>query len=315
MKKTMMAMGLLLATSFASAATVATINGKDLDSSKIDSLVKLLKDSSPNSKVTDDDAKKMAFDNLVGATIINEEAKKRKLEDTKMFKDTWKEVEEEAKKQNAQKNPHYELIMYLDKTTLLQRLVEQDMFNKMKSDEQFAKKLFDEYKGRYNGTEVYMVDMIRLQKTDDVKKALLELAKKGAKFEDVKKKYTLDPNKEPMSEELSKVDVEEMDPKLADVLKSLKKGEHSKVAYDQKTPGANFKVIFKLNDIKKVDIPEFDKLKNEFMDQAKYLQTQIAMQELIANAKIEIKDKFYSDYTKLQSEMKKSLDEAKSKMR
>lgn len=302
MKKALMTASLILMTSLAQAATVAIVNGEKVDGSEVDTYAKLLKSIPELAKAPEGEIEKMAFAKLVEDVVITKESGKRGLDKSSDFTKTVAEMEADVKSKGLDKQPDYKIRLEMTKKEILRTLLLQDIFNKTKVDDSTVKQMLDAHNKAYAGSKFYHFQRIGMQKADDVKKAYAELKKK-TDFAEVKAKYGVlgDPKDQKFILNSKDMQMDPTNAKLGEELAKIKTGTYNTKAFEMD----NFQFIFHMDKVEDFKPATLEKDKAVFEEQAKMMNTQIAVASLIRDAKIEVKDDKYKFYTEAMEELKK----------
>ncbi|MBP5790373.1 MAG: peptidyl-prolyl cis-trans isomerase, partial [Neisseriaceae bacterium] len=147
--------------------------------------------------------------------------------------------------------------------------------------EQEVRQEYTRYSNFYKGTNEIQLAEIVTKSEDDAKKVLAEL-KKGKKFADVAKKYTIDEvGKQNGGMHKGYVNPKDLPPQLGNVVGNLKKGQ-----YTQPINGGNMWAIFAVQDLRPAKVPTFDQVKEGLKAQLEADRVDQAVAELLKKATI-----------------------------
>ena len=285
MKKTLTAAILMAAfVTSASAQTLVTVNGEKIDSSAIDTQVQLIAQQSQG-KVTDSQQLRAGLLNrMVTQTLVNQEAKKLKLEQSAAYKDALEKSRASAKQQGADKQANFKQQFAAYERDLLSDTYMYHVVSQNPVGEADVQKFYDEYKARYKGTDEVKLSEIFVSSEADAKAVVADL-KKGQNFADVAKAKSVDvsakqsgganPRYMPLK------DLQESAPLVYGAVSKLKKGQYSQAVNAQ-----NVWAVFKVDDKRAVDVPEFAKMKPAILNQLSNERINNAIGQLYQNADI-----------------------------
>ena len=285
MKKTLTAAILMAAfVTSASAQTLVTVNGEKIDSSAIDTQVQLIAQQSQG-KVTDSQQLRAGLLNrMVTQTLVNQEAKKLKLEQSAAYKDEFEKSRASAKQQGADKQANFKQQFAAYERDLLSDTYMYHVVSQNPATDADAQKFYDDYKARYQGTDEVKLSEIFVANEADAKAVAADL-KKGQSFADVAKAKSIDgaakqtggvnPRYMPLK------DLQESAPLVYGAVAKLKKGQ-----YSQAVSAQNVWAVFKVDDKRAVDVPEFAKMKPAILNQLSNERINNAIGQLYQNADI-----------------------------
>ncbi len=268
MKKVLTA--LALAATLAGAAqaqNVAVVNGKAIPSSRLDAAVSSVLARNPGAEITAEqkaDLRKNISEQLIKQEILAQEAQKQGLENSTAYK-------------NA---------IDLARQGVLMNLLVEDFAKKNKPSDAELKAEYDrvvalnqasgkEYKSRH----ILVAD-------EKQAKDLIAQLNKGAKFEDLAKKFSKDPGSGAQGGDLGWADPAGYVPEFAQALKALAKGKMTQTP----VKSAFGYHIIKLDDVReaqKPEIPPFEQVKDRISQQM--LSEKIQAFEAGLRAKAEVK--------------------------
>ena len=285
MKKTLTAAILMAAfVTSASAQTLVTVNGEKIDSSAIDTQVQLIAQQSQG-KVTDSQQLRAGLLNrMVTQTLVNQEAKKLKLEQSVAYKDALEKSRASAKQQGADKQANFKQQFAAYERDLLSDTYMYHVVSQNPVGEADVQKFYDEYKARYKGTDEVKLSEIFVSSEADAKAVVADL-KKGQNFADVAKAKSVDASAKQSGgvnpRYMPLKDLQESAPLVYGAVSKLKKGQYSQAVNAQ-----NVWAVFKVDDKRAVDVPEFAKMKPAILNQLSNERINNAIGQLYQNADI-----------------------------
>ncbi|MDO4998576.1 MAG: peptidyl-prolyl cis-trans isomerase [Neisseria sp.] len=258
MKKTQIFAALLAAGVSGSllAQTLVTVNGSKIDSSEIDRQVKILQSSG---QIQGDSPALRAdlLDRQVMRTLIAQEARRLKLDQSAEFKQASDNAMAEAKKQGADKKAGFKQEWADYQNDLLNQAYMYHIVSQNPVSDAEVRQVYDQLKARYSGTDEVQLGDIITDKKADAEQAISELKAKKS-FAEVAAKYsadkqnTLSPNFEPLK------DLQDGVPTVYNAVKDLKKGQFTA----QPVTGNNgVYAVFYVNDRRAFKVPTFDEAK------------------------------------------------------
>ena len=242
------------------AQTLATVNGQKIDSSVIDAQVAAFR--AENSRAEDSPRLRQALlENEVVNTVVAQEVKRLKLDQSAEFKDTLAKLRAEAKKSGDDKKPSFKTVWSAVEYELNGRAYALHIAKTQPVSEQDAKAAYDNISGFYKGTQEVQLGEVLTDKEDNAKKAVADLkAKKG--FDAVLKQYSLndrDKQTGAPDEYVPLKNLEQDALPLYQAVKDLKKGEFTAVPLKN----GDFYGVYYVNDRRDVKVPSFDELKEQ----------------------------------------------------
>ena len=285
MKKTLTAAILMAAfVASASAQTLVTVNGEKIDSSAIDTQVQLITQQSQGKVQDSQQLRAGLLNRMVTQTLVNQEAKKLKLEQSAAYKDALEKSRAAAKQQGADKQANFKQQFAAYERDLLSDTYMYHVASQNPVGDADAQKFYDDYKGRYKGTDEVKLSEIFVSSEADAKAVVSDL-KKGQSFADVAKAKSVDaaakqsggvnPRYMPLK------DLQESAPLVYGAVSKLKKGQYSQAVNAQ-----NVWAVFKVDDKRAVDVPEFAKMKPAILNQLNNERINNAIGQLYQNADI-----------------------------
>ena len=285
MKKTLTA-ALLMAAFSASAyaQTLVTVNGEKIDSSAIDTQVQLITQQSQGKVQDSQQLRAGLLNRMVTQTLVNQEAKKLKLEQSAAYKDALEKSRAAAKQQGADKQANFKQQFAAYERDLLSDTYMYHVASQNPVGDADAQKFYDDYKGRYKGTDEVKLSEIFVTNEADAKAVVADL-KKGQSFADVAKAKSVDASAKQSGgvnpRYMPLKDLQESAPLVYGAVSKLKKGQYSQAVNAQ-----NVWAVFKVDDKRAMDVPEFAKMKPAILNQLNNERIDNAIGQLYQNAEI-----------------------------
>lgn len=242
------------------AQTLVTVNGQKIDSSVIDAQVAAFR--AENSRAEDSPRLRQALlENEVVNTVVAQEVKRLKLDQSAEVKDTLAKLRAEAKKSGDDKKPSFKTVWSAVEYELNGRAYALHIAKTQPVSEQEVKAVYDNISGFYKGTQEVQLGEVLTDKEDNAKKAVADLkAKKG--FDAVLKQYSLNDRAKQTGAPDEYVPLKNLEQDalpLYQAVKDLKKGEFTAVPLKN----GNFYGVYYVNDRRDVKVPSFDELKEQ----------------------------------------------------
>lgn len=190
-------------------------------------------------------------------------------------------IEQEATKKGLDKNPDVQAELEMARQSVIFRAYVQDYMKNNPVTDAEIKAEYDKYKATQADKE-YNVRHI-LVKDEKTAKDIIEQLKKGAKFDKLAEKYSVDPGSKAKGGELGWNAPGNFVKPFAEAMTKLDKGQISKEPVQS---DFGFHII-KLDDVRSAKVPSFEEVKPQITEflQRKKLETMMA--GLRAKAKIE----------------------------
>ncbi|UOO88331.1 peptidyl-prolyl cis-trans isomerase [Vitreoscilla massiliensis] len=284
--KTTLTAAILMA-AFATSAyaqTLVTVNGEKIDSSAIDTQVQLITEQSKGQVQDSQQLRAGLLNRMVTQTLVNQEAKKLQLEKSAAYKDALEKSRAAAKQQGADKQANFKQQFATYERDLLSDTYMYHVVSQNPATEADAQKFYNDYQARYKGTDEVKLSEIFVANEADAKAVTADL-KKGQSFADVAKAKSIDgaakqtggvnPRYMPLK------DLQESAPLVYGAVAKLKKGQ-----YSQAVSAQNVWAVFKVDDKRAVDVPEFAKMKPAILNQLNNERINNAIGQLYQNADI-----------------------------
>ena len=242
----------------AAAQNIATVNGKAVPKSRVDTLIA---QATRAGQQAGPEVQVQARDQVVLREIFAQEAEKRGIGAA----------------------PEFRAQMELARQTLLIRELFQDYGKKNPVDDVEAKAEYDKFKAQATGAEYRARHILVEQEADAVK--LLAQIKAGAKFEDLAKANSKDPGSGANGGDLDFAKPDSYVPEFGGALVKLKKGEMT----DAPVKSQFGWHIIRLDDIREAQFPAFDDVKGQLKQRLEQAKVQKYQDELRSKAKTDYK--------------------------
>lgn len=261
MKLNPLAALILSATFSASAlAKVATVNGEVIPQAELDSASKQVVASSGGRIKDTPELRQELKQQLINRTVILQEAKKRGLDKSKMYKDRLDAFQKE----------------------LLHQMLLEDIAKKNPVSDAQVKAEYDKLKSQLSGQKEVRAREIILGSEAEAKDIITQL-KKGAKFEELARKKSKDPAAKQTGGEMGWVNLGAVPPPLAEAFKPLNKNQVSDAPLQ-----SNFGFhVFKVEETRTAKVPPYDEIKDRLKAQMQGAQIEKTLFELRDKAKIQ----------------------------
>jgi peptidyl-prolyl cis-trans isomerase C len=240
------------------AQNIATVNGKAVPKSRVDTLVAQAQRAGQQ---VGPEVQVQARDQVVLREIFSQEAEKRGIAAT----------------------PEFRAQMELARQTLMIRELFQDYSKKNPVDDAEAKVEYDKFKAQAVGTEYRARHILVEQEADAVK--LLAQIKAGAKFEDLAKANSKDPGSGANGGDLDFAKADSYVPEFGGALTKLKKGEMT----DAPVKSQFGWHIIRLDDVREAQFPAFEEVKGQIKQRLEQGKLQRFQDELRGKAKTDYK--------------------------
>lgn len=286
MKKRLLAT--LIMTSLTSAAlaqTVATVNGTKIDSTEVDAQVKMLISDSQGQVKDSPELRQNITQRLVTRTLIIQEAKRLKIDQTPQFKTTIDQALAEAKKQGDDKKPTFKQDWATFQENILSRAFLSTAISSNPVTEKEVKSAYNDVNVFYKGSQEVQLGEIVTRSGEDAQKAIGELKAKKS-FQSVAKQYTIDPagktNGGIAKNYVALKDLEQRTPPLYAAIKDLKKGQYT----TSPLQGNGIYAVFYVNDKRAVKVPAFKEMEPELVQRLQEARVEAAIGSLYQKATI-----------------------------
>lgn len=267
-----------------SAQTLVTVNGQAIDSSVIDAQVAALR--AANNKIPDSpELRRELTERQVINTVVSQEAKRLKLDQSAEFKQTLEHARTDAKKQGADKKAHFKTEWAAFESDLLGQAYAIHVLRQNPVQEKDVKTAYDNFSNFYKGTQEVQLGEIITRTQADAQKAISDLNAKKS-FASVLKQYSIDERaKQAGGIQQGYVplkDLQEAVPPLYAAVKDLKKGAHTTTPLQD----SDVYAVFYVNDRRDVKLPTYDESKNDIAKDLHTSRVDEALQSLLQKAAI-----------------------------
>ena len=278
MKKTYFASALMLAltTGTLFAQTLVTVNGQAIDSSVIDDQVASVRASNPNVQDTPE-LRQMLTERQVISTVVTQEAKKLKLDQSAEFKAALEQARADAAKQGADKKATFKTEWAVFENDLLGQAFAAHIVRQYPVQEKDVKAAYNDFSNFYKGTQEVQLGEILTDSSSNAQKAIADLDAKKS-FVSVLNQYSID-------EAAKKAGgIPKAYVPLYAAVKDLKKGAHTKTPLQN----GNLYAVFYVNDRRNVTVPSYEAAKNEIGSDLQAARVDAAIQSLLKKASIKV---------------------------
>ncbi len=275
MKKTYFTSALMLALTSGTlfAQTLVTVNGQAIDSSVIDDQVASVRASNPNVQDTPE-LRQILTERQVISTVVTQEAKKLKLDQSAEFKAALEQARADAAKQGADKKPTFKTEWAVFENDLLGQAFAAHIVRQYPVQEK-------DVKAAYNDFRIVTDSSSNAQKAIadlDAKKSFVSVLNQYSIDEAAKKAGGIPKAYVPLK------DLQESAPPLYAAIKDLKKGTHTKTPLQN----GNLYAVFYVNDRRNVTVPSYEASKNEIGSDLQAARVDAAIQSLLKKASIKV---------------------------
>ena len=288
MKKTYFASALMLALTSGTlfAQTLVTVNGQAIDSSVIDDQVASVRASNPNVQDTPE-LRQMLTERQVISTVVTQEAKKLKLDQSAEFKAALEQARADAAKQGADKKATFKTEWAVFENDLLGQAFAAHIVRQYPVQEKDGKAAYNDFSNFYKGTQEVQLGEIVTDSSSNAQKAIADLDAKKS-FVSVLNQYSIDEAAKKASgipkAYVPLKDLQESAPPLYTAVKDLKKGAHTKTPLQN----GNLYAVFYVNDRRNVTVPSYEAAKNEIGNDLQAARVDAAIQSLLKKASIKV---------------------------
>lgn len=287
MKKTYFASALMFALTSGTlfAQTLVTVNGQAIDSSVIDDQVASVRASNPNVQDTPE-LRQMLTERQVISTVVTQEAKKLKLDQSAEFKTALEQARADAAKQGADKKATFKTEWAAFENDLLGQAFAAHIVRQYPVQEKDVKAAYNDFSNFYKGTQEVQLGEI-VTDSSNAQKAIADLDAKKS-FVSVLNQYSIDEAAKKAGgipkAYIPLKDLQESAPPLYAAVKDLKKGAHTKTPLQN----GNLYAVFYVNDRRNVTVPSYEASKNEIGSDLQAARVDAAIQSLLKKASIKV---------------------------
>ena len=288
MKKTSFASALMLALTSGTlfAQTLVTVNGQAIDSSVIDDQVASVRASNPNVQDTPE-LRQMLTERQIISTVVTQEAKKLKLDQSAELKAALEQARADAAKQGADKKATFKTEWAVFENDLLGQAFAAHIVRQYPVQEKDVKAAYNDFSNFYKGTQEVQLGEILTDSSSNAQKAIADLDAKKS-FVSVLNQYSIDEAAKKAGgipkAYVPLKDLQESAPPLYAAVKDLKKGAHTKTPLQN----GNLYAVFYVNDRRNVTVPSYEAAKNEIGSDLQAARVDAAIQSLLKKASIKV---------------------------
>ena len=288
MKKTYFTSTLMLALASGTlfAQTLVTVNGQAIDSSIIDDQVASVRTSNPSVQDTPE-LRQMLTERQVISTVVTQEAKKLKLDQSAEFKAALEQARADAAKQGADKKATFKTEWAVFENDLLGQAFAAHIVRQYPVQEKDVKAAYNDFSNFYKGTQEVQLGEIVTDSSSNAQKAIADLDAKKS-FVSVLNQYSIDEAAKKAGgipkAYVPLKDLQESAPPLYTAVKDLKKGAHTKTPLQN----GNLYAVFYVNDRRNVTVPSYEAAKNEIGNDLQAARVDAAIQSLLKKASIKV---------------------------
>ena len=287
MKKTYFASALMFALTSGTlfAQTLVTVNGQAIDSSVIDDQVASVRASNPNVQDTPE-LRQMLTERQIISTVVTQEAKKLKLDQSAEFKTALEQARADAAKQGADKKATFKTEWAAFENDLLGQAFAAHIVRQYPVQEKDVKAAYNDFSNFYKGTQEVQLGEI-VTDSSNAQKAIADLDAKKS-FVSVLNQYSIDEAAKKAGgipkAYIPLKDLQESAPPLYAAVKDLKKGAHTKTPLQN----GNLYAVFYVNDRRNVTVPSYEVAKNEIGSDLQAARVDAAIKSLLKKASIKV---------------------------
>lgn len=288
MKKTYFASALMFALTSGTlfAQTLVTVNGQAIDSSVIDDQVASVRASNPNVQDTPE-LRQMLTERQIISTVVTQEAKKLKLDQSAEFKTALEQARADAAKQGADKKATFKTEWAAFENDLLGQAFAAHIVRQYPVQEKDVKAAYNDFSNLYKGTQEVQLGEIVTDSSSNAQKAIADLDAKKS-FVSVLNQYSIDEAAKKAGgipkAYVPLKDLQESAPPFYAAVKDLKKGAHTKTPLQN----GNLYAVFYVNDRRNVTVPSYEASKNEIGSDLQAARVDAAIQSLLKKASIKV---------------------------
>ncbi|UOO83268.1 peptidyl-prolyl cis-trans isomerase [Uruburuella testudinis] len=288
MQKTRLASALMLLTLSGSllAQTLVTVNGTKIDSKTIDDQVKMLQSQSNGQLQNSPALRQNLLQRQVGLTLVGQEAKRLKLDQSNEYKQALAQARDAAKQQGADKQPMFKQEWAAYERELLNQAYMADVLRKNPVSDSDARSAYNEFSNFYKGSQEVQMGEIVTRSKADADKAIADL-KARKSFKTVAAQYTIDPQAKQNggipANYVRLKDLEQGAPAIYAAVKDLKKGAYTPAPLQDNN--GLFAVLY-INDKRAVKVPSFEEAKPALLQDLQAARVDAAVQALYQKADI-----------------------------
>lgn len=288
MKKSYFVSALMLALASGSlwAQTIVTVNGSRIDSKDIDAQVRMLQSQNP--QIPDTPAlRRDLTERQVTATLISQEAKRLKLDQSAEYKKVLEQARSDAKSRGADKKAGFKEQWSAFENDLLNQAYFVHLLRNNPIGENELKAAYGEFSKFYQGSQEVQLGEILTKTAAEAEKAIADLkAKKD--FKTVAAQYTVDPrgkaNNGLNAGYVNLKDLEQGAPEVYAAVKNLNKGGYTPTPLQD---GNGMFGVFYINDKRATSVPSYETAKNGIAQELQAARIDNAIEALYRKANIQ----------------------------
>lgn len=280
------AAALLLVSGGLAAKTIVTVNGVKIDSKDIDYQVKLLQGQNP--QVQDNPVlRRNLTERQVTMTLVAQEAKRLKLEQSAEYKQALDQARAAAKRSGEDKKPGFPQQWSAFETALQNQAYIAHVLRSNPVTENDVKKAYGDFSRFYRGSHEVQLGEILTRNAADARKAIADLkAKKD--FKSVAKQYTADSRGKQTgglnAAYVNLKDLEQGAPAVYAAVKNLNKGGYTTTPLED---GNGLYGVFYINDKRAAKVPDYEAAKSGIAQELQAARVDGAIESLYRKAKIQ----------------------------
>lgn len=266
------------------AQTLVTVNGQDIDSSVIDNQVKALQ--AGNNQIQDTPALRQNLtERQVVVTVVGQEAKRLKLDQSDEYKQALKQARASAKESGADKKATFKTEWAAFEGDLLGQAYAAHVAKQNPVQESDIQTAYRDFSNFYKGSQEVQLGEVLTRSESDAKKAISALKSKKS-FANVVKQYSIDEQAKqtggaPQSY-IPLKDLQQAMPTLYNAVKDLKKGGYT----TEPLRNGNIYGVFYVHDRRNVQLPTYEEAKNDIGRNLQAARIDASIQSLLQKANI-----------------------------
>ncbi|MCS4532804.1 peptidylprolyl isomerase [Neisseria montereyensis] len=287
MKKSYFALALLTTLISGSlwAKTLVTVNGTKIDSSEIDGQVKILQSQNP--QIPDSPALRQELtQRQVMATVVAQEAKRLKLDQSAEYKKAIADARAAAKKDGVDKQSTFKQQWASFENEMLNRAFIAHTLSTNPISEKDLQTAYNDFKNFYQGSYEVQLGEIITRSRADAEKAIADLKAKKS-FKTVANQYSIDPESKQNGglnqDYVNLKDLEQGAPNIYSAVGRLNKGGYTTTPLEG---GNGVFGVFYVNDKRATKIPSYNDAKNGLAGQLQAERIDRAVETLLRKANI-----------------------------
>lgn len=229
----------------------------------------------------------MLTERQVISTVVTQEAKKLKLDQSAEFKAALEQARADAAKQGADKKATFKTEWAVFENDLLGQAFAAHIVRQYPVQEKDVKAAYNDFSNFYKGTQEVQLGEILTDSSSNAQKAIADLDAKKS-FVSVLNQYSIDEAAKKAGgipkAYVPLKDLQESAPPLYAAVKDLKKGAYTKTPLQN----GNLYAVFYVNDRRNVTVPSYEAAKNEIGSDLQAARVDAAIQSLLKKASIKV---------------------------